>query len=95
MKLKKILSESGHNRYSKNTLKLHTVDVSISIETDTELFENFLCSYSSWLRAVKNINLRHTDYSLHSSKEERNDIVSHLARSFFSLILFILDVGNV
>jgi hypothetical protein len=32
------------------------------MESDIELFETLLCSYSSRLRAVKDANGRHTDY---------------------------------
>ncbi len=59
---KKMLSESGYNRYHKDTLKMHIANVLTSMEEDTELFETLLCSYSSRLRAVNNANGRHTDY---------------------------------
>ena len=53
MKLKIVLSESGYNRYLENILKLHISDVLTNMETDTELFENLLCSYPFRVRAVK------------------------------------------
>ncbi|CAF4651315.1 unnamed protein product [Rotaria sp. Silwood1] len=58
----KMLSETGHNRYSEDTLKKHIADVLTDMEENTELFEALLCSYPSRLRAVKSANGRHTDY---------------------------------
>jgi hypothetical protein len=57
-----MLSETGHNRYSKDTLERHIVDVLTDMEENTELFESLLCSYPSRIRAVKSANGRHTDY---------------------------------
>ncbi|CAF1280784.1 unnamed protein product [Adineta ricciae] len=58
----KMLSETGHNRYSKDTLERHIVDVLTDVEENTELFESLLCSYPSRTRALKSANDRHTDY---------------------------------
>jgi hypothetical protein len=58
----KMLSETGHSRYSEETLKNHIADVLADMEENTELFEALLCSYPSRLRAVKSANGRHTDY---------------------------------
>jgi hypothetical protein len=55
---KKMLSETGHNRYREDTLKKHIANVLTDMEEDTELFEALLCSYPSRLRAVKNANGR-------------------------------------
>ena len=57
-----MLSETGYNRYPKDTLKMYIRNVLTSMEEDTELFETLLCSYPSRLRAVKNANGRHTGY---------------------------------
>ncbi len=62
MKLKKMLSKTERSRYLEETLKMHVSDVLTNMETDTDLLEILLCSYPSRLRAVKNINGRHTDY---------------------------------
>ncbi len=59
---KRMLTETGSDRYSEETLKNHIIDVLQNMETDTELFENLLCSYPSRLRAVKKANGGHTDY---------------------------------
>ncbi|CAF1135896.1 unnamed protein product [Didymodactylos carnosus] len=59
---KRMLSETGSDRYSEQTLKNHIIDVLQNMETDTELFENLLCSYPSRLRDVKKANSGHTDY---------------------------------
>jgi hypothetical protein len=59
---KRMLSETGRDRYSEETLKNHIIDVLQNMETDTELFENLLCSYPSRLRAVKKADGGHTDY---------------------------------
>ncbi|CAF1396537.1 unnamed protein product [Didymodactylos carnosus] len=59
---KRMLSETGSDRYSEETLKNHIIDILQNMETDTELFENLLCSYLSRLRAVKKANGDHTDY---------------------------------
>ncbi|CAF1491778.1 unnamed protein product, partial [Didymodactylos carnosus] len=59
---KRMLSETGSDRYSEETLKKYIVDVLQNMETDTELFENRLRSYPSRLRAVKKANGGHTDY---------------------------------
>jgi hypothetical protein len=59
---KRMLSETGSDRYSEETLKNHIIDVLQNMETDTELFESLLCSYPSRLRAVKKANGGHTDY---------------------------------
>jgi hypothetical protein len=59
---KRMLTETGSDRYSEETLKNHIIDVLQNVETDTELFESLLCSYPSRLRAVKKANGRHTDY---------------------------------
>ena len=59
---KKMLSETGHNRYLEDTLKVHITNVLTNIEADTDLFETLLRSYPSRLRAVKKANGRHTHY---------------------------------
>ncbi len=59
---KRMLSETGNDRYSEETLINHITDGLQNMETDTELFENLLCSYPSRLRAVKKANGGHTDY---------------------------------
>ncbi|CAF1307305.1 unnamed protein product [Adineta ricciae] len=58
----RMLSEDKHDRYREETLKNHICDVLESMETDTELFENLLCSYPSRLEAIKKANGWHTDY---------------------------------
>ncbi len=40
---KRMLSETGSDRYSEETLKNHIIDVLQTMETDTELFESLLC----------------------------------------------------
>ena len=59
---KKMLSETGHNRYLERTLKVHISNVLTDMEMDTDLFESLLYSYPSRLHAGKNANGRHTDY---------------------------------
>jgi len=59
---KRMLSETGSDRYSEETLKNHIMDVLQNMENDTELFESHLCSYPSRLHAVKKANDGHTDY---------------------------------
>ncbi|CAF3163083.1 unnamed protein product [Rotaria sp. Silwood2] len=59
---KKILLETGHNRYLEDTLKMHFSNILANIETDAELFEILLYSYPSRLREVKNANGCHTNY---------------------------------
>ena len=58
----KMLSETGHNRYSDDSLKKHIADVLTGMEKNTELFEALLCSYPSRIRTVKSANGPHTDY---------------------------------
>ncbi|CAF1312927.1 unnamed protein product [Rotaria sordida] len=59
---KKMLSETGHNRYLEDILKMHITNVLTHMETDTDLFETLLRSYPLRLRVVKNANGRHTHY---------------------------------
>ncbi len=60
---KKMLSKKiRHSRYLEETLKMHVSDVLTNMETNTDLYENLLCSHPSRLRAVKKANDRHTDY---------------------------------
>ena len=59
---KKMSSESGHDRYLEETLKMQIANVLASIEEDIELFETLLFSYPSRFRSVKNANGRHADY---------------------------------
>ena len=54
-----MLSESGHNRYLENTLKLHVLT---NMEANTELLEDLLRSYPFRVRTVKNPNGCFTDY---------------------------------
>lgn len=58
----RILSETGHDRHHEETLKNHIFDVLESMETNTGLFENMLCSCPSRLQAIKKANGQHTDY---------------------------------
>jgi hypothetical protein len=51
-----MLSESGHDHHREETLKNHICDVLESMETNTELFENLLCSYPSRLQAIRKAN---------------------------------------
>ncbi len=57
-----MLSETDPYRYLEETLQMHISYILTNMETDTDLFETLLCSYSSRLRAVKNANGRHADY---------------------------------
>ncbi len=57
-----MLSETEQNRYKEETLKELLLDVLTNMESNTDLFETLLCSYPSRLRAVENVNGRHTDY---------------------------------
>ena len=50
---KKMSSESGYDRYLKETLKMDIANVLAIMEEDTELFETLLSSYPSRFRAVK------------------------------------------
>ncbi|CAF4602391.1 unnamed protein product, partial [Rotaria sp. Silwood2] len=59
---KKMLSETGDNRYREDILKVHLTNVLTNLETDTDLFETLVRSYPSRLRAVKNVNGPHTHY---------------------------------
>ncbi len=59
---KRMLSETGSDRYSEETLKNHIIDVLQNMETDTEVFQSLLCSYTSRLRSVKQANGGHTNY---------------------------------
>jgi hypothetical protein len=59
---KKMLSETEHNRYREDILKMHITNVLANMETDTDLFETLLRSYPSRVRAMKNANGRHTNY---------------------------------
>jgi hypothetical protein len=59
---KKMLSETGRERFSQETLKGHIKEVLREFETNTELFVNFLCSYPSRISAVIAANCGHTDY---------------------------------
>ena len=59
-----MLPEIGHDRRREETLKNHIGDVLESMETNTELFENLLCSYPSRLQAIRKDNDRQTDYGL-------------------------------
>ena len=67
MKLKKMLSETEHKGYHKETLKKHISDLLTNMETNIELSETLLCSYPPHLRSVENANGSHTDYWLYSS----------------------------
>ena len=58
----RMLSETRHDRHREETLKNHIRDVLENMETNTELFENLLCSYPSRLQAIRKANGRHTDY---------------------------------
>jgi hypothetical protein len=57
-----MLSETGRERFSQETLKGHIKEVLREFETNTELFVNFLCSYPSRISAVIAANDGHTDY---------------------------------
>ena len=57
-----MLSEARDDRHREETLKTHICDVLENMETNTELFENLLCSYPSRLHAIRKANGRHTDY---------------------------------
>ena len=59
---KKMLSETGYNRYLEDTLKMNITNVLASMEKDTELFETLLCAYLNRHRAVNNANGRHAHY---------------------------------
>ena len=63
-----MLVESGCNRYFEVTLKMHTANVLVNMEEDTELFETLLYLYSNRLHAVNNVTDRHTDYGLKTEK---------------------------
>ena len=69
MKSKKMLSETGYDRFLEETLKMYIEHVFTYMKEDTELFETLLCSYRSRRRAVQNANGRYTEYSL-SRREE-------------------------
>ena len=58
----KLFSKSRSWLQSRTITQFTKLDIIDILETDTELFETLLCSYSSRLRAVKNANGRHTDY---------------------------------
>ena len=49
----RMLSEARHDRHREETLKNHVCDVLESTETNTELFENLLCSYPSRSQAYQ------------------------------------------
>ena len=59
---RKLLLETDENRYKQEILEKHLIDVLTNMESNVELFENLLCSYSSRLQVVRNANGRHTDY---------------------------------
>ena len=61
---KRMLSESGNDRYSDETLKNHIIDLLRNMGTETERFQNLLCSYPSRLRAVSKADGSHIDYCL-------------------------------
>lgn len=54
--------ETGPGRYSTDTLRLNLEHVLRSLEDDTELFQNLLCSYPSRLKAVVDAQGGHTDF---------------------------------
>jgi len=58
----KVVSESGPGRYSVETLRKNLTEVLESLEDETELFENLLCSYPARLKAVRDARGQHTDY---------------------------------
>ncbi len=58
----------------KRYWKKYLLYVSKHMESDIELFETLLCSYSSRLRAVKDANGRHTDYWFYSSKLKNKSV---------------------
>lgn len=58
----KMIQEQGPNRYLKETLQQHLVDILSEMEFDTELFESLLRSYPSRLRAVRENNGYHTKF---------------------------------
>lgn len=84
-----MLSETGHNPYIGDRLKMRIANVLTDMEEDTELFEALLCSYSSWLRAVKKTNGHHTDYWLYSlSNEKINYFATYsLVRTLFDKLI--------
>ena len=57
-----MLQETGPGRYSVETLKKNLTLVLESLENQTDLFVDLLCSYPSRLKAVRDANGQHTDY---------------------------------
>ncbi len=70
-----MLSEIEHVRYWEEILKKHISDVLTNMNTNIELFEILPCSYPSHLRAVKNADGRHPNYSLSFKKQKLYVIV--------------------
>jgi len=54
--------ETGPDRYSVETLKKNLTLVLESLENQTDLLVDLLCSYPSRLKAVRDANGQHTDY---------------------------------
>ena len=71
MKLENLLSKTESNDYCYETLEICIPDVSMNIETDTELFQTLLCLYSSRFHSVKNTDDCHTNiYYIHQTMEK-------------------------
>jgi len=58
----RMLEETGPGRYAVETLKKNLIIVLDSLKTETELFEDLLCSYPHRLKAVCDANGQHTNY---------------------------------
>lgn len=58
----KMTQERGPDRYSVETLKKNLAEVLESLEDQTELFEDLLCSYPARLKAIRDAHGQHTNF---------------------------------